>query len=585
MPIRRSAAAPPKEDAPPANAPDGDAPAEGTATVVEKEKEKEKEKDPTPTEPETKEEKKAGDEGEEVTADDEGQAKDEGETPDEGEKTEEAATEQGKSKKKKAKDVVAKIDKEDDKGKKVKKKIPAWATISANKLASTSLSQPRVEEIMIEAIESCKERSGMSTITIMKYVMKKYPSVEMDKKTKNLYKRALKRMVEKGTVKQLKGKGFSGSFAIGKKLAASAGPKETLGESLPLIITRLCEPKEASYILIKKYLEQHFPQLNVDSRPEVLKNCLQKSVEKGYLEQITGKGASGTFQLKKAGNKVLLGGGLLEDAIVAAITAMNEPKTCSITILRKFLMERQKEQNNFFVVPNLKRTLQKCKMMGWMEQISGHGLSGSYQLSYPYYPSPAVLFPEMMAKLKQKEGQKEGQKLKRKRSDESDEESEEAAEEESEEEESDEDEPPRRKRTQRAKRTSASKARQNKRAKKVSRKPPASKKSVASAKKAPPPAKKAPPPAKKAPPPAKKAPPPAKKPAAASKAVSRKAPEPVKATPVKKAAMTSKPKTPVAKKMTSRGSKRPSPKAAKKEATESAVKAKPAARKSLRARK
>uniref|UniRef100_A0A8C1KMC7 Heterochromatin protein 1-binding protein 3 n=1 Tax=Cyprinus carpio TaxID=7962 RepID=A0A8C1KMC7_CYPCA len=528
MPIRRSAAAPPKEDAPPANAPEGDAPAEGSATVGEKEKEKEK--DSAPTEPETTEEKKAGDEGEEATADDEEQAKDEGETPDEGEKSEEAANEQGKSKKKKVKDVVAKIDKEDDKGKKVKKKIPAWATISANKLASTSLSQPRVEEIMIEAIESCKERSGISTITIMKYVMKKYPSVEMDKKTKNIYKRALKRMVEKGTVKQ--------------KLASSAGPKETLGESLPLIITRLCEPKEASYILIKKYLEQHFPQLNVDSRPEVLKNCLQKSVEKGYLEQITGKGASGTFQLKKAGNKVLLGGGLLEDAVVAAITAMNEPKTCSITILRKFLVERQKAQNNYFVVSNLKRTLQKCKMMGWMEQISGHGLSGSYQLSYPYYPSPAVLFPEMMAKLKQKEGQK----LKRKRSDESDEESEESAEEESEEEESEEDEPPRRKR------------------------------SVASA-------KKAPPPAKKAPPPAKKAPPPAKKPAAASKAVSRKAPEPVKATPVKKAAPTSKPKTPVAKKMTSRGSKRPSPKAAKKEATESAVKAKPAARKSLRARK
>ncbi|XP_048029189.1 heterochromatin protein 1-binding protein 3 [Megalobrama amblycephala] len=557
MPIRRSAAAPPKEDATPANAPEGDAPAEGSAPVGEKEKEKEKD---SSTEPATTEDKKAGGDGEEANADGEEQAKDDGETPD-GEKTEEAAAEQGKSKKKKVKDVVAKIDKEgDDKGKKVKKKIPAWATISANKLASASLSQPKVEEILIEAIESCKERSGASSITIMKYVMKKYPSVEMDKKTKNLYKRALKRLVEKGTVKQLKGKGFSGSFAIGKKSASSAGAKETLGESLPLIITRLCEPKEASYILIKKYLEQYFPQLNVENRPDVLKNCLQRSVEKGYLEQITGKGASGTFQLKKAGNKVLMGGGLLEDAIVAAITAMNEPKTCSITILRKFLMEKQDQKNVRIVVPNLKRTLQKCKMMGWMEQISGHGLSGSYQLSYPYYPSPAVLFPEMMEKLKQKEGQK----LKRKRSDDSDEESEADSEEESEEEESEEDEPPRRKRNQRRNRQPASKARQNKRAKTVSRKPPASKRSVA---------------------PAKKAPPPAKKPAAASKAASKKAPAPVKATPVKKAAPTSKPKTPIAKKMTSRGSKRPSPKAAKKEATESAVKAKPAARKSLRSRK
>lgn len=51
--------------------------------------------------------------------------------------------------------------------------------------------------------QSCKERSGVSSITIMKYVMKKYPSVEMDKKTKNLYKRALKRLVERGTVKQV----------------------------------------------------------------------------------------------------------------------------------------------------------------------------------------------------------------------------------------------------------------------------------------------------------------------------------------------------------------------------------------------
>lgn len=41
---------------------------------------------------------------------------------------------------------------------------------------------------------------------------------------------------------------------------------ESLGDALPLIITRLCEPKEASYNLIKKYLEQHFPSLNIESR-------------------------------------------------------------------------------------------------------------------------------------------------------------------------------------------------------------------------------------------------------------------------------------------------------------------------------
>lgn len=38
-------------------------------------------------------------------------------------------------------------------------------------------------------------------------------------------------------------------------------------------------------------------------------------------------------------------GGLLEEAVVAAITAMNEPKTCSIATLRKFLVDKQKNGN------------------------------------------------------------------------------------------------------------------------------------------------------------------------------------------------------------------------------------------------
>lgn len=32
-------------------------------------------------------------------------------------------------------------------------------------------------------------------------------------------------------------------------------------------------------------------------RPDILKNALQKAVERGQLEQITGKGATGTFQV------------------------------------------------------------------------------------------------------------------------------------------------------------------------------------------------------------------------------------------------------------------------------------------------
>lgn len=115
-------------------------------------------------------------------------------------------------------------------------------------------------------------------------------------------------------------------------------------------------------------------------RPELLKSALVKAVEKGHLEQITGKGANGTFQvklcvttgtgpcrptaatdwlkrfwpdtlfmsqLKRTGNQVLLKGSNLEDAITTAITAMNEPKTCSTTILRRYLVDTNKDRKEY----------------------------------------------------------------------------------------------------------------------------------------------------------------------------------------------------------------------------------------------
>lgn len=138
------------------------------------------------------------------------------------------------------------------------------------------------------------------------------------------------------------------------------------------------------------------------------------------------------LQLKRNGNKVLLHGKGMEDAIAVAITAMNEPKTCSITTLRRYLVDSNKyrTENHIceslsaetsprplcpsslcnlrdahgahgvipqnvaslkckFSLPtaaDLKRALTKCKVLGWMQQISGHGFIGTYKLSFPYYP-------------------------------------------------------------------------------------------------------------------------------------------------------------------------------------------------------
>ncbi|XP_043846641.1 heterochromatin protein 1-binding protein 3 isoform X4 [Dromiciops gliroides] len=340
-----------------------------------------------------------------------------------------------------------------EKEKKVKKTIPSWATLSASQLARAqkqthmaASSRPKMDAILTEAIKACFQKTGASVVAIRKYIIHKYPSLELERRG-YLLKQALKRELQRGVIRQVKGKGASGSFVVvpnagktvqkskdRKKSSSTLAPEQQvkLEDVLPLAFTRLCEPKEASYSLIRKYVSQYYPKLKVDIRPQLLKNALQRAVEKGQLEQITGKGASGTFQLKRSGEKPLLGGSLMEDAILSAIAAMNEPKTCSTTALKKYVLENHPGTNSNFQVHLLKRTLQKCEKNGWMEQISGKGFSGTFQLCFPYYPSPGVLFPE------KQQGEESDE-------DDSEEEDEEDS---SEAEESEEDEPPPKKRLQ-----------------------------------------------------------------------------------------------------------------------------------------
>lgn len=50
------------------------------------------------------------------------------------------------------------------------------------------------------------------------------------------------------------------------------------------------------------------------------------------------------------------------------------------------ILNTTKNGELFSLVANLRRTLTKCKVLGWMEQITGHGFTGTYQLSFPFYP-------------------------------------------------------------------------------------------------------------------------------------------------------------------------------------------------------
>lgn len=58
-------------------------------------------------------------------------------------------------------------------------------------------------------------------------------------------------------------------------VAVDPEPQVKLEDVLPLAFTRLCEPKEASYSLIRKYVSQYYPKLRVDIRYEPLAELLQ----------------------------------------------------------------------------------------------------------------------------------------------------------------------------------------------------------------------------------------------------------------------------------------------------------------------
>jgi histone H1/5 len=84
---------------------------------------------------------------------------------------------------------------------------------------------PKYSQMIKEAISGLKERGGSSRQAILKYIMKHY-NVGKDEKTVNSHlKLALRAGVKNSTLKQAKGTGATGRFAVGAK-KESAKPKK-----------------------------------------------------------------------------------------------------------------------------------------------------------------------------------------------------------------------------------------------------------------------------------------------------------------------------------------------------------------------
>jgi len=283
------------------------------------------------------------------------------------------------------------------KKKEVKKTIPRWATLTT-KSEKASASQVTKEigpggmaGVVVDVMEDLTDGSGsvtISAIVLKKEILKQNPTWK-----KFMLKKAIAKALEKGRLKQVKGsfKLLKAPPAKASKVTKKDQPKapkvDKLDDLIGNIFTWVCEPKESSVNLIKKYIAEHHTKLNVDK----LSKAIEAGIKKGQLERITGQGGSGTVGLVDKAKKT---GTDYEDAIEDAIIACNEPKDASVAALKHYLAEYHTEFNVAARPKVLQNCLERCEAKGWIKRVTGRGMSGTFRLAVPYRPSPRELWGE-----------------------------------------------------------------------------------------------------------------------------------------------------------------------------------------------
>lgn len=123
------------------------------------------------------------------------------------------------------------------------------------------------------------------------YITKHYGECNPEK-----LKRALESGVEKGLWEQTRGTGAGGTFHL---LIDTFNPSrsDTMDDRIAQAIVATHEPKQASALLIKKYISEYHPSLNTEARPHLFKHALERASNKGTIRQLSGIGAGGTFLL------------------------------------------------------------------------------------------------------------------------------------------------------------------------------------------------------------------------------------------------------------------------------------------------
>merc|ERR1712226_1117672 len=128
---------------------------------------------------------------------------------------------------------------------------------------------------------------------IRKYLVSNYPNIDLGEDSKK-YKKALELAEKNGQLERLTGKGYSGTFRL---VDGASKLGNEFGDAFENALIAMNEPKQLSVSKLRDYLGVYHPEYNTDNRPDGLKKALDRAVAKGWLNQVSGKGFSGTYRL------------------------------------------------------------------------------------------------------------------------------------------------------------------------------------------------------------------------------------------------------------------------------------------------
>ncbi|KAL5019134.1 hypothetical protein ScPMuIL_004856 [Solemya velum] len=151
----------------------------------------------------------------------------------------------------------------------------------------------KIEDAFPLAITYMSEPKDASVGKIRHYISSYYPNVNVETRLK----KALEKGVEKGLWEQVRG--THGSCGTYRLIADEINPNysESIDDMISQAILAGHEPKQASANLIKKYVIEYHSNFGIDARPHRFKQALERATRKDKIRQLSGIGATGSFQL------------------------------------------------------------------------------------------------------------------------------------------------------------------------------------------------------------------------------------------------------------------------------------------------